>query len=93
MTKCPAKLRKVILFRMGSRFFAFSGRQKMQKSSSRKGRAFLHTKRDTACAARRITNCEGEQSEEENLVPDIPKNKKKKISHSAGPLALAVTIL
>jgi hypothetical protein len=33
-------------------------------------------------------DCEGEQPEEENLCPISPKNKKKKISHSAGLVLL-----
>jgi len=81
---CPPKWRKVILSRMRSRFLRDLW---MQKSSSRTDELFC-TRSGIPPVRHMDHDCEGEQPEEENLCPISQKNKKKKISHSAGLVPL-----
>ena len=63
----------------------------MQKSPSSLGRAFLHTKRNIACAVS-ADSCEGEQPEEDGGHPIFQKQEEKDFMIQKG-VALPVTIL
>ena len=63
----------------------------MQKSPSSLGRAFLHTKRNIACAVS-ADSCEGEQPEEDGGHPIFQKQEEKDFMIQKG-VALSVTIL
>ena len=65
----------------------------MQKSPSSLGRAFLHTKRNIACAVS-ADSCEGEQPEEEKALHPISliQQEEKDFMIQKG-VALSVTIL
>ena len=77
-----------ILYRAARRSNTFTApTPEVQKSPSQTGRAFLHTKRDTACAAR-DDGCEGEQPEEEPDAQYPKEQVEKDFTHSREKLPL-----